>query len=926
MRRLLFLLLGWLTLLPAGAQTAPPAAVPVAPVAPPTAAFPVRGTVRDAAGQPLAFCNVYCKTTGQNTTANEQGAYQTVALPPGQYEVLFQFVGYAPHTERVTVTTKPVALDITLTESAYNLGEVTVRASDEDPAYGIVRAAIARRKFYRDEISAYRCQTYAKGLGRLTDTPGKLVGGLLKLPPDLKPGIVYLSESVSELTFRQPNRVQERMISSRVSGRSKGLSFNRAAGVNFDFYDNLVKTGFSERGVVSPLANGAFTFYRYRLVGATPGADGVLINKISVEPRHRRDPAFRGFIYIQDNSWRLTGIDVRLDKDSGIEYVDEIRIEQVLGPVGAEARVWRPLSQKIRAEGEAFGFKGYGLFNTVYSQYEVRAAYPKEALAALEAPKPEAASETLKPSNLLTLKPSQAARIRQEKQQNRQDERRLKAVRRAAAPRDSLFPGEIQLRRGEVQRIESEANQRDSAYWTTVRPVPLTTEEARDYVAKDSVETIKNARPYQDSLDRTRNRITPGALLLTGYDYQRTFLKRTFSVPPVFRMLQYNTVEGTVLNLPAVFRQRYENRRYYVVRPVLRYGLADHRFKPSLTLDYRYDPLHEGIVTLEGGREMLDLNRTNPLVPFVNSVYTLLANRNYLKLYERDYVGARWRMEVLNGLQVAVALGYADRRERRNATDRIWRDTPGRALTPNHPLLTAPVTSRDAYFGLNAYAADSARLFGRSRVVAFNTYVRWQAGQEFIQRPDRKLNLGGNYPALALRTRTGIGRTGFGSGQPDAATRYVFVSLESDYSLDFGLVGRTELRAEAGFFPLQRNVPFVDRQHFRGNQTVLASGYEAGFQLLPYYQYSTLSRYLEAHVSHHFNGFLLNKVPALRQLKWQEVATANFLYTPQVGQYLELGAGIEHIVKLVRVDVFGGYQVGDGAGRAAGGLRVGLGF
>ena len=75
MRRLLFLFLGWLTLLPAGAQTAPPAAVPVAPVAPPTTAFPVRGTVRDAAGQPLAFCNVYCKTTGQNTTANEQGAY-----------------------------------------------------------------------------------------------------------------------------------------------------------------------------------------------------------------------------------------------------------------------------------------------------------------------------------------------------------------------------------------------------------------------------------------------------------------------------------------------------------------------------------------------------------------------------------------------------------------------------------------------------------------------------------------------------------------------------------------------------------------------------------------------------------------------------------------------------------------------------------
>ena len=109
------------------------------------------------------------------------------------------------------------------------------------------------------------------------------------------------------------------------------------------------------------------------------------------------------------------------------------------------------------------------------------------------------------------------------------------------------------------------------------------------------------------------------------------------------------------------------------------------------------------------------------------------------------------------------------------------------------------------------------------------------------------------------------------------------MSLESDYDLDFGLVGRTNLRAEAGFFPLKRNVPFVDWQHFRGNQTVLASSYEAGFQLLPYYRYSTLSGYVEAHVNHHFNGFLLNKVPALRRLKWQEVVTGNFLYTPQAG-------------------------------------------
>ncbi len=920
MLRLLCLLLGFLLIgsLDGRAQT-PPAATSQTPT---PAGFPIKGRIVDANGQPLPFCNVYLKTTGQNTTANEQGRYQTVSLAPGTYEVLYQYVGYEPRTERVTVQNQAITLDITLAESVFNLGEVTVRASDEDPAFGIMRAAIARRKYYRDEISAFRCRTYIKGLGRLTNVPGKLLGGLIDMTPDIKPGIIYLSESVSELTFRQPGRVQERMISSRVSGRTKGMSFNRAAGLNFDFYDNLVKSGFSERGIVSPLAAGAMTFYRYTLVGATPGAGGKLINKIEVRPRHRRDPAFHGFIYIQDDTWRLTSVDLRLDHDAGIEYVDEVRVEQVMGPVGAGGRVWRPLSQKINLQFEAFKFKGNANFTTVYSQYDVRPAYAAEA-----EPKEEPASSQL---------PASVAPSAADQRKIRHEQRKKpKAPRRALAPRDSLFAGEIQLKAGEVMRVEQDANQRDSAYWASIRPIPLTEEEDRDYVEKDSVETIKNSRRYQDSLDTKRNRPSVGDLLLGGYEYQRTFLRRTFSVPPVFRMLQYNTVEGTVFNAPITYRQGFEDRRFWQVLTTLRYGLADERFRPAVELQYRYQPLHDARVWLEGGRQIRDLNATEPLAPFVNSVYTLLLNRNFLKLHERDYVAARWQAEVANGLIVGVGAGYADRRELRNATDRLWRDEPGRFLTPNDPFATltpgdAPTSlSRATYFG-----TDGQRLFGHSRIATGSVLVRFQPGQEFITRPNRKVNMGGAWPALTLRARGGAGTNAEPDTlnrldllKPSTNTRFLQVSLAVDHSVDAGLVGELTLNAEAGFFPLKQNVTFLDYRHFRGNQTVLASSFDAGFQLLPYYQYSTTGAWLEGHASHHFNGFLLNKIPALRQLKWQEVATANYLYTPQIGHYLEAGVGIEHILKVLRIDAYAAYQVGIGhRGRSSSGLRVGLGF
>jgi Family of unknown function (DUF5686)/CarboxypepD_reg-like domain len=915
----LLLLLSLLLIGPIGiglAQTTPPPAS--SPIPKPTG-VPIKGRITDAAGQPMPFCNVYIKTTGQNTTANENGNYQTVGLAPGTYEVIYQYVGYEPRTERVVIQGQAITLNITLTESTYNLGEVTVRASDEDPAYGIMRAAIARRKYYRDEISAFRCRTYIKGLARLTDVPGKLLGGLIDMTPDIKPGIIYLSESVSELTFRQPGRVQERMISSRVSGRTKGMSFNRAAGLNFDFYDNLVKSGFSERGIVSPLANGAMTFYRFTLVGATSGPGGKLINKIEVRPRHRRDPAFHGFIYIQDDTWRLTSVDLRLDQDAGIEYVDEIRVEQVMGAVGEGSRVWRPLSQKINIQFEAFKFKGNANFTTVYSQYDVRPAYP----AAAE-PRDEPVSSQL-PAEVA----STAAAKRQEKHEQR---KKVKPPKRADAPRDSLFVGEIPLKAGEVMRVEQDANERDSAYWASIRPIPLTTEENRDYVEKDSIESIKNARPYQDSLDRARNKPSLGDLLLGGYEYQRTFLKRTLSVPPVFRMLQYNTVEGTVINAPIQYQQRYEDRRFWQVLTTLRYGVVEKRFRPSVDLLYRYNPLHDSRFGLEGGRQIRDINNTEPIAPLVNSVYTLLLNHNYLKLYERDYAAIRWQSEVVNGLIVGGAAGYAIRRELFNTTDRVWRDQSERFLTPNNPFATLTPGAqpnsllRDTYLGL-----DGQRLFLRSSISSFSTFVRWQPGQEFITRPNRKVNMGGPWPALTFRTRGGVGKNDALGGSPTqdlvaprTNTRFLQISLALDHTIDAGLVGELTLNGEAGYFPVKENVTFVDYRHFRGNQTVLASSFDTGFQLLPYYEYSTTGAWVEGHAAHHFNGFFLNKIPALRQLKWQEVATVNYLYTPTLGNYFEAGIGIEHILKLIRIDAYAAYR-GSG-GRVSSGLRVGLGF
>jgi hypothetical protein len=84
----------------------------------------------------------------------------------------------------------------------------------------------------------------------------------------------------------------------------------------------------------------------------------------------------------------------------------------------------------------------------------------------------------------------------------------------------------------------------------------------------------------------------------------------------------------------------------------------------------------------------------------------------------------------------------------------------------------------------------------------------------------------------------------------------------------------------------------MDYRHFAGNRLLLATDF-GQFQLLDYYRFSTRQRFVEGHWQHGFQGFVLNKVPALRQLKLQELLTLHYLHTPALGQYAEAGVGLQ---------------------------------
>jgi len=336
----------------------------------------VSGSVTSTTGEPLAYVAVYVKGTSQGTTTNEDGAY-SLSLPGTEYTIIFQLLGYKQQTVTVDFTGGDLPLDIVMTPSEFQLHEVVVTDDDEDPAYGIIRKAQAKRKFYLEQVQSFSCDVYIKGIQKVTQHPEKILG--VEVDPeseiDSLTGIIYLSESVSTFSFEQPDNIHEEMISSKVSGDNQAFSYNRASDMLFNFYKNVIEIpDLSERGFVSPIAFNAMFYYKYRLVGTFMENDS-LVNKIEVIPKRNTDPCFHGYIYIMQNSWRIHSTELYLTKDAQIDFVDTLLVNQVFVPV--EPNVWMVFSNRFVFKFGFMGIQGNGMYMGVNQNYVVNPEFPK---------------------------------------------------------------------------------------------------------------------------------------------------------------------------------------------------------------------------------------------------------------------------------------------------------------------------------------------------------------------------------------------------------------------------------------------------------------------------------------------------------------------------------------------------------------------
>ncbi|WP_299522667.1 DUF5686 and carboxypeptidase regulatory-like domain-containing protein [Winogradskyella sp.] len=330
----------------------------------------ITGTITDNKNQPLPFVNVIIENTYKGTTTNNDGYYELNISEAKAYTIVYTYLGYKTVKKTVDINQFPYQIDVMLEEESVSLSEVVVNAED-NPANTIIRQAIAKRKENLEKINSFKADFYSRGLIRIKDAPEKIlgqeVGDLGGGLDSTRSGIIYLSETISKIQYLRPNLLKEKITASKVSGNDSGFSFNNAQDVDFNFYNNTIEFG---NEIVSPIANNAFGYYRYKLEGVFYDDRGNLINKVNVIPKRENDPVFSGSIYIVDEQWTIYAIELDITgTQARIPAVDLISLKQSFS-YSENDSLWALISQSIDFKYGILGIKGGGRFTAVYSNYE----------------------------------------------------------------------------------------------------------------------------------------------------------------------------------------------------------------------------------------------------------------------------------------------------------------------------------------------------------------------------------------------------------------------------------------------------------------------------------------------------------------------------------------------------------------------------
>jgi len=568
----------------------------------------IKGTITDEKGNPLPFVSVFEENTYIGTTSNEQGKYQLNVKETGKNRIIFQYLGFKTQKLSVSSDSKTVVLDVKMLEESFTLNEVVIDPKN-NPANAIIKSAIANKKENSEKTSRYTADFYSKGMFKVKDLPKKILGQKVDLGDDMSSnldstgtGILYLSETVSKVSFEKPNKLKEKIIASRISGNNKGYSYNTATLSYYDFYDNTLDFDVK---LISPIADNAFNYYKYKLEGTFFDANNHEINKIKVTPKRDKEPVFEGYIYIVDDSFAIYAVDLDIKGyRMKNEFTEVMTLKQSFN-YNAESKIWTKNAQTLSFKAGIFGTKFSGQFNYVYSNYEFPEAFEKKTFG-----------------------------------------NEIVAFEANANKKDNAFWNEI---RPIPLTIEESADYTKKDSLLTIRKTQKYTDSVDAKNNKFKVLDILTGYDYKNTFKKYSFSYD-GLLNITSLSFNTV---QGFNLDSGFSFKTWDEEKGKSTSIKTTFN----------------YGFSDERFRVIGQFSHKFNNINYATIGISGGTKTAQFNSAEPISKFVNSISSLFFKDNYMKLYNLEFAEINYAQDIANGLNLNAKVAYEQRKPLFNTTD-----------------------------------------------------------------------------------------------------------------------------------------------------------------------------------------------------------------------------------------------------------------
>ncbi len=420
----------------------------------------------------------------------------------------------------------------------------------------------------------------------------------------------------------------------------------------------------------------------------------------------------------------------------------------------------------------------------------------------------------------------------------------------------------------EVGITKENAYKRDSTFWQSIRPVPLSKDEQKVIKEKERLEILMNSKVYLDSIDKVYNKITIPKIIYSGIGHINRTKKQTWFFEPALGFLDPLAIGGWRMRYGVAYYKRFENRKQFSSNINLTYGFNNQDLKGQINFNYFYNPIRNSSLNLRMGSGFNVINGS--------ATISDIARRS--NFYQNKFIDLRHRTEVFNGFYLNSNLLYEIRSD-----------------LSNYKFTT---------FGDKLFNNNTLQVFPTTHVYKTNFGFEYTPKQMYLLEPNQKQILGSKYPTFNLNFEKAWPMSG------KITSNFSYISASVRQTFNISTIGTSEYRINVGKFLDTTRMAVMDYRYQRGGDNYFFSPAMYTYQLIPK-TFPTFDWYFESHFVHQFNGFFTSKVPLLNKTKIREMAGAGFMYVPERKfQYAEVYFGFNRVFKIGRERIrLGSYYV-----------------